>query len=237
MLCLVVAASACSSDQPTTTESTTTAPTTTTSAPTTTTAATTTTATTEPPDLFSQAADRTRPEARTSQIANQSGLPPTIVLDDFSIADGGTVVGLRWQGIYCIEEEGAPSPVPTGSGFVIGVYPDQDGDPAVDSPLLDITLDVAQVNETPLDTSTDLQCGGTTSTWDFYQYAAVLAEPFTAEAGARYWISVQAVTPTYETFWGWVGSSDGDGRSLQEYAGTVTEQNLDRTFTLTDQGV
>ncbi len=226
-LCLALAASSCGGDPPTTevaaTDSTVagTPP-----------AGSNTAATS--PYIFEQVPEPNRAEAQTSQVAEQSEFPPTIVADDFTLAERATVVGVSWQGIYCIEAQGAPASPPTASGFVIAVYPDVTGGPALDSPLFNTSLDIAAVNQTLVDTRTDLGCGSVTSTWDTYEYSAVLPTEFAAEAGTRYWISVQAITPTYEAFWAWLGSTAGDGNSLQEYAENVTTLSLDRAFTLTD---
>ena len=62
--------------------------------------------------------------------------------------------------------------------------------------------------------------------------SATLATPFVANVGARYWISVQAITPNYDIFWGWRNGTPVNSLSLQIFNGVTTTLALDRALSL-----
>lgn len=214
---------------------TTEAPTTSTTEPVTTTQAPTTTTTTTPPHLFEQSPGTTgQLEAQTSVVPAAAGTRPTTVFDDFALDSDATVRTLSWHGIYCIDQEGAPSPEPTATGFVVAIYPDQDGQPQVGSPLWTEDFEAAVVAETFVDTRPDVGCSINRSTWDLYQYEATATAPLEAEAGVTYWLSVQAMTPSYEVYWGWRGATPETAGSFQLFNEEMRPLNFDRAFTLSD---
>ena len=174
---------------------------------------------------------QTNLDARTSQRVS-SGLP-TQTFDDFTLPSGGTVGSVAWQGIYCVQQPNAPAPAPSATGFFIAFYPDRGGAPDTQSQLSGTTYPIAQVNQSFDANAADLQCGTAPgTTWGLYRYSAPLATPFVANARTRYWISVQAVTPNYDIFWGWRNGTPVNNHSLQIFNGVTTIFNLDRAFSL-----
>ena len=57
-------------------------------------------------------------EARTSQIVTD-GSPPSYVFDEFNFDEDATISEVGWQGIYCVQTDGAGAPAPTASSFTI----------------------------------------------------------------------------------------------------------------------
>jgi len=200
-----------------------------------TTQAPTTTTTTTPPYLFEQPPGATgQLEAQTSLLPAADGARPTAVFDDFAVDSDATVRTLSWHGIYCIDEEGAPSPEPTATGFVVTIHPDEDGQPLVGSPLWTEDFGADVVDQTFVDTQPDVGCSINRSTWDLYQYEATAGSPFEAEAGVTYWLSVQAKTPSYEVYWGWRGATPEPAGSFQLFNEEMRPLGFNRAFTLSD---
>ncbi len=171
-------------------------------------------------------------EARTSQIVTD-GSSPSQVFDDFIVAQGGTVRTVGWQGIYCVQQANAPAPTPTATSFTVSFYSDVSGRPNTAAPLQTSTYTVAQAGQVFEKTVAGLTCGtATNTTWPFYRYSVALATPFTAAAGTKYWISIQATTPSYSVYWGWRDGLVDNSLSLQLYQGTYTTYNVDRAYSL-----
>ena len=176
----------------------------------------------------------TNVEARTSQIIPAGANVPTAqVFDDFTFTGGVNIRSLAWQGIYCVETANAPAPAPTASAFVVSFYSDQGGRPNTASPLFATTIPLGQVAETLDRTQANLNCGATPTTWAFYSYSATLPNTFGAVAGTRYWFSVQAVTPSFATFWGWRDGTPDNRSSLQLVNGSnMLTFSVDRAYSL-----
>jgi hypothetical protein len=171
-------------------------------------------------------------EARTSQ-APTNGAAPSEVLDDFTLASATTVRTLRWQGIYCVAQDNAPAPTATASSFVISFYADANGQPDTGTPLQRTTVAVADAAQTLERNLGGLTCtGGNNTTWALYDYRATLSTPFSAAAGTKYWVSVQAVTPSYDIFWGWRNGTVNNSLSLQCFQGACTSYAFDRAYAL-----
>lgn len=177
----------------------------------------------------------TNVEARTSQVIPQSGptVPTAQVFDDFLFTGGATIRTVAWQGIYCVETANAPAPAPTATGFIVSFYADQGGQPNRAAPLFSATFPIAQTGETLDRTQANLNCGTTPTTWAFYSYSATLPNTFGAQANTRYWVSVQAMTPSFQTFWGWRDGTPDNRSSLQVANGNPTTFPVDRAYSLT----
>ncbi|MEO8227770.1 MAG: hypothetical protein ABI637_10070 [Gemmatimonadota bacterium] len=171
-------------------------------------------------------------EARTSQIVTD-GSPPSQVFDDFSFAAGGTFTKVGWQGIYCVQQPGAAAPSPTASSFTVSFYSDLNGKPNLTAPLQTTTYTVAQSGQTFEKNVSGLMCGtAANTTWPFYKYAVTLPTPFTVTAGSKYWISIQATTPSYAVYFGWRDGTVLNNLSLQLFNGVYTTYNIDRAYSL-----
>lgn len=171
-------------------------------------------------------------EARTSQ-APTNGSAPSEVLDEFSLASAASITTLRWQGIYCTAVDNAPAPAATASAFVVSIYADAAGSPNLATPLLRQTYPIANTGQTLTRNWSGLTCtGGNNTTWAVYDYSITLPSAFAAAAGTRYWLSVQAVTPSYDVYWGWRDGRLDNNYSLQCFQGTCTSYTVDRAFAL-----
>jgi hypothetical protein len=176
----------------------------------------------------------TNVEARTSQVIPQTGpnVPTAQVFDDFTFTAGANIRTVAWQGIYCVATANAPAPAPTASAFVVTFYADQSGQPNLQSPLFSTTVPIAQANETLDRTQANLNCGTTPTTWAFYSYSTTLPSAFGAAPNTRYWLSVQAVTPSFQTFWGWRDGTPDNRTSLQLVNGNIVTWPVDRAYSL-----
>ncbi len=171
-------------------------------------------------------------EARTSQIVTD-GSPPSTVFDDFTLTAGASIGTVGWQGIYCVQTANAPAPSPTASSFTISFWADAGGQPDVSAPLQTSTYTVAQVGQTFLKNVDGFYCGTAYPTsWNFYNYSVALATPFTATAGTKYWLSIQATTPSYAVYFGWRDGVPDNHLSLQLFQGTFTSYAFDRAYSL-----
>ena len=171
-------------------------------------------------------------EARSSMVT--TGLPPYTTVDDFIFSGGSTLRQLQWQGIYCVEQDNAAAPAPTATGFVIRVHPDVAGRPNMNAALATAQLSLAQANQVSQGTFVNASCGNASNTrWALYNYAATLPAAFTAAPGVRYWLSIQATTPSYSAHWGWRGGTTDNRFSITFYNGSTFNQTVDRAFALT----
>jgi hypothetical protein len=167
-----------------------------------------------------------------SQIINngQSGQ----MFDDFTFTSAGTVRTVQWQGAYCVPVTNAPAPTPTASAFRISIYPDAGGRPVLASPVAQATYPIAQVGQTLDLTIPGLECTpGRNVTYATYSYTATLSTPVTIAANTKYWFSVQAVTPSYATAWGWRDGVNDNRTSLRYINNQYVETTAyDRAFAL-----
>lgn len=172
-------------------------------------------------------------EARTSQIVTD-GSPPSQVFDDFTLSAAATIRTVGWQGIYCVQQVGSAAPAPTASSFTVSFYPDVAGRPNVATPIQRSTYTVSQTGQVFEKNVSGLICGtAANTTWPFYRYSVTLATPFTAVAGMKYWISVQATTPSYAVYFGWRDGTVDNNLSLQLFQNVYTVYNIDRAYSLT----
>jgi hypothetical protein len=171
-------------------------------------------------------------EARTSQIYSNGSLP-ALVTDDFVLTGSSSITKVGWQGIYCVQTPGAAAPAPTATGFTITFYADNAGRPNVAAPLQTQTFPLAQVNQTFDKNVTGLTCGtAANTTWPYYSYSATLATPFPAAANTKYWIGIQALSPSFSVFWGWRDGVPDNNQSWQLFNGTFTSFAFDRAYSL-----
>ncbi len=161
---------------------------------------------------------------------NRSGTAPVLMFDDFTFTGGSTIRNVAWQGIYCTEVLGAPAPAPVATSFNINIHSDSAGVPNTNA-IYSATVALAQAGET-FERNATVNCGTTSTTWAFYNYSTTLATPFTAAAGTRYWLSIVAVLPNTNVFWGWRNGVPDNNSSLQLFQGTFTTFNLDRAYSL-----
>ena len=171
-------------------------------------------------------------EARTSQIVS-NGAAPGQVFDDFTLTTATTVRTVGWQGIYCVQQANAGAPAPTASAFKVSFYSDNAGRPNLATPLQSTTYPLAQTAQTFEKNQSGLTCGTAMgTTWPFYKYSVTLTAPFAAAASTKYWISVQALTPSYDVYWGWRDGTVDNSSSLQLFQGTYTTFAIDRAYSL-----
>ncbi|MCE9658900.1 MAG: hypothetical protein K8R60_10100 [Burkholderiales bacterium] len=172
-------------------------------------------------------------EARTSQAPTQAGAAPSTVYDDFRLATAGTAASVSWQGIYCVQADGAPAPAATASQFIIVLYPDSAGRPNLAAPLSTTTVTPGGANQVLERNVSGLTCGSAANTtWALYNYSATLTAPVSLAAGTTYWISVQAVTPSYDVYWGFRAGATDNSLSLIRFMGVYDTFTFDRAFAL-----
>lgn len=171
-------------------------------------------------------------EARTSQIVT-NGASPAQLFDDVTFTGATTIRTVSWQGVYCVQANNAPAPSPTATSFVLGIYPDASGRPNTAAPLQTVTLTLAQANQVFDKNVGNATCGSATNvTYAFYNYSATLPTAFTATPGVKYWVSVQAVTPSYGVYWGWRNGVVDNSLSIQLFEGNWTTYAFDRAYAL-----
>lgn len=171
-------------------------------------------------------------EARTS-MAPTNGADATSMFDDFQPTAAASIGSVKWQGIYCVQAASAPAPAPTATEFVVSFHADSAGRPVTTSTLLQARYTATQAAQTPGGQVPNLSCGTAASTtWALYDYSVTLPTPFAAAAGTRYWVRVQAVTPSYDVFWGWRSGSTANAQSLMLFMGNYDTFTLDRALRL-----
>jgi len=178
-------------------------------APTTSTTAAPTTTTTSPYVVESR--DKAN-GAETSQRATATNQLPVAVFDPVTPSFTGTISTIEWSGIYTFCDVEDAEPLPHATAFDIKIYPDNgDGEPVPGARLALTTVAIEDTGQTATGAIDQLPCQGFTndSVWVGYDYLVELEEEITLEADVTVWISIQAVTPSFDTFWGWVSSTSG----------------------------
>ncbi len=172
-------------------------------------------------------------EARTSQIVS-NGAGPSQVFDDFTLTGATTIRTVGWQGIYCVQQPNAAAPAPTATAFTVSFYSDVSGRPNTAAPIQTSTYTLAQTAQTFDKNVSGLTCGtAANTTWPFYRYSVTLTTPFVVTPNTKYWVSVQARTPSYDVYWGWRDGTVDNSLSLQLFNGTYTTFPIDRAYSLT----
>lgn len=171
-------------------------------------------------------------EARTS-MAPTNGAEASSMFDDFQPAAAASIASVKWQGIYCVQAASAPAPAATATEFVVSFHADNAGRPVTTSTLAQARFTPTQAAQTLAGQVANLSCGTAASTtWALYDYSVTLPTPFAAAAGTRYWVRVQAVTPSYDVFWGWRSGTTANAQSLMLFMGNYESFTLDRALRL-----
>lgn len=172
-------------------------------------------------------------EARTSQAPTQNGAAPSTVYDDFRLTSAATVSAVSWQGIYCVQTNNAAAPTATASQFIVAFYADTAGRPNLGAPLATTTVTATAAGQTFERNFPGLSCGtASNTTWALYDYQATLSSPVALAAGTTYWVSVQAITPSYDVYWGWRAGTTDNSLSLIRFQGVYDTLTFDRAFAL-----
>lgn len=171
-------------------------------------------------------------EARTSQ-APTNGSDPSTVYDDFRLTNASTIAEVSWQGIYCVQANGSAAPAATASQFVVAIYADTGGRPNIAVPLLQTTVTSAVARQTFERNYPNVSCGSASNTnWSLYDYRVTLPAPLAVAANTTYWVSVQAISPSYDVYWGWRAGAADNNLSLSRFQGAYTTFTLDRAYSL-----
>jgi hypothetical protein len=175
-----------------------------------------------------------------SQISSSGTPAPSAIFDDFTFTGPSTIRTASWQGAYCVATNNSPGPTPTATAFRVSFYADVSGRPQLATPLAQATYPIAQTAQTLEQSIPNLTCNdgfgrqGTGVTFGTYRYQVTLSTPFVAAANTKYWFSVQAITPTYTTLWGWRDGLRDNQTSLRYFNNAFNSTSpYDRAFSLT----
>ncbi|MDZ7631551.1 MAG: hypothetical protein U5K74_09435 [Gemmatimonadaceae bacterium] len=175
-----------------------------------------------------------------SQVVSSGSPAPSQIFDDFTFTAASTIRTASWQGAYCVATSNTTSPTATATAFRVSIYADAGGRPQLATPLAQATYPIAQTAQTLELNIPGLTCNdgfgrqGTNVTFGTYRYQVTLATPFAAAANTKYWFSVQAVTPTYGSLWGWRDGVNDNNTSLRYFNGVFQATSpYDRAFSLT----
>ena len=146
--------------------------------------------------------------------------------DDFSLAGGGTISQLTWQGFYWNRlNHNANPPAPNTTSFQVGFFQNNLGLPGtlVAGPIL-----LTSVKSTIV--------GNSIFNGDPVQirnYSANLQSSFSASPGTTYWLSIVSFASGAPPEWLWTSGQGGDNYSAQEqYGVSLTQIPRDRAFAL-----
>jgi tRNA A-37 threonylcarbamoyl transferase component Bud32 len=161
------------------------------------------------------------------------------VYDDFVMKVRTAVAVIRWTGIYCQGDKVTTEPAKGGAtAFVVAIHADAGGRPRGDRSLWSATYPIERLSETYAGMRM-ARCGLPVPTaYSYHRYTATLDSPFVAEAGTRYWLSVQAQVARPRTdpdfvFWGWLSGPGLNRHSIQvNPQGAAVEHPRDRDFVL-----
>ena len=157
---------------------------------------------------------------------NQASGAQYQTFDDFSLAGGGTISQLTWQGFYWNRlNHNANPPAPNTTSFQVGFFQNNLGLP---STLLAGPILLTSVKSTII--------GNTTFNGDPVQirnYSANLQSSFTAAPGTTYWLSIVSFASGAPPEWLWTSGQGGNTYSAQEQYGFGRQQiPRDRAFAL-----
>ena len=131
------------------------------------------------------------------------------IWENFTLASNETVTEIDWLGVYDPQRFGAGGPV---VDFSISIYPSiaAGTEPAIANPPLVRYQTGGNAGETALGTS-----GGTT----LYAYSFFLPNSFTASAGVKYWVQIEASQHGTVPDWCLAPGMGGDGRHFRRTSG------------------
>jgi hypothetical protein len=172
-------------------------------------------------------------DSQTSQVPS-SGAPGAQTYDDFALGGGGTIATVTWQGLYCATRANQPVPGPTATSFFVGFYADKSGAPDPSTQLNGAIYAVAETSQTLVSIDDAFRCGGGAGSTGagVYNYSVALRTPFVTAPATRYWISLGAITPDFNVFWGWNSGAPGNRSSLQIFNAATAKFGTDRAFSL-----
>ena len=154
------------------------------------------------------------------------------VFDNFNLAQGTPITGVRWQGSYVDTINLSNNPAtPNSLGFGVEFYADNAGVPG--ALLSGSQYALAAVNETFAGTQFLPSLGVTVP---FFNYEVALNSAFNAQAGTDYWIRIYALSPLPAAGvpqWAWNSSSTtGTSRQVSGFDPNFLALPRDRTFAL-----
>ncbi len=123
------------------------------------------------------------------------------VWDNFTLPSGGTITEIDWHGVYDPLKFGKGGPV---LDFTVSIYPSISAgtEPAVAFPPLVTYQTGGNAGETAI---------GTVGSATLYAYAFVLPSLFTASAGVKYWVQIEASQKGTVPDWCLAPGSAGNG--------------------------
>lgn len=153
------------------------------------------------------------------------------VFDNFNLAQGATISGVRWQGSYIDTIVPGNNPAtPNSLGFGVEFFADNAGVPGALLSGSQYTL--AAVNETLLGT----HVLGNGLEVPFFSYEVVLNSAFAAQGGTDYWIRIYSLSPLPAAGvpqWAWNSSASGGlSRQVSGLDPNFLAFPRDRTFAL-----
>ena len=132
-----------------------------------------------------------------------------------------------------MQADGSAAPAATATQFVVAIYADNAGRPNTAAPLLQTTVTPAAAGQTFERNVANVTCGSANNTnWSLYDYRLTLPTPLAVAANTTYWVSVQAISPSYDVYWGWRAGTANNNLSLMLFQGAYTSYTLDRAYSL-----
>jgi hypothetical protein len=181
--------------------------------------------------LYSQPHDLTNALHQSSGNGNDWD---QFVWDDFTLDSTATIIEIQWRGGYdpIIAAAGYSRPV---ADFSVSIWGTIAGQPDFTIPPLivyDFDTGILNAGETFVGDFGN----GSFSPTPMYDYHLVLPTPFTAQAGVRYWVTIEAFQAGVPD-WGLAHSNTGNGvgfASFVNYAGGTSYRfsDYDAAFTL-----
>ena len=131
------------------------------------------------------------------------------VWDDFTLQSDRTITEIKWFGVYDPLRLGAGGPV---LDFSVSIYPSiaVGTEPHVAGPPLVEYQTGGNAGETSI---------GLVGVHTVYAYIFSLPTPFTASAGVKYWVQIEAIQHGSTPDWCLAAGSGGDGRHYLRGAG------------------
>ena len=173
--------------------------------------------------------------AETSQRATDSGESPIQVYDRFLLDQPTDVSLIRWEGLYCRLVEGGPAPDPTATSFLVSIRGDVGDRPDQETAVAEFVVELSAAGQR-LRADADRPCGAVSTTVGYYGYEATVDPAVSLDGDRAYWLSIQAVTPDFGTYWAWRGAAGGDETSIRYYQDEEVEVFGDRAFALLGLG-
>ena len=146
-------------------------------------------------------------ESHSSEIDSGGGI--IRAADDFILSETATIRSLLWWG--------GPLNIPSNGSFSATLYENASGQPG--NVISDFGIGPVQ----------EFRTGETLVGYPEFQYLAPLNQPFVAQAGVRYWLSI-VQPPDYS--WGWEGASPPGVSFYSIQGGAWQSADYDASFAL-----